>query len=85
MRVEQDHTDWFSVTPGVRQGNVLYHLLFNILLDFVLRKIDTIKCGIEWASGKRLRDFDHAYDIYLLARGVEEMQMIVDTVVTKAD
>ena len=56
VRVGQDLTDWFSVTTGVRQGDVLPPLFFNILLDFVLRKIDTIKCGIEWASGKRLRD-----------------------------
>ena len=65
--------------------DVLSPLLFIILLDFVLRKTDTIKCGIERAGGKRLRDLDYADYICLLAKDVEEMQMIVDTIVTEAD
>ena len=85
VRVGQDHTDWFSVATGVRQGDVLSPLLFNILLDFILRKNDTIECGIEWTGGKRLRDLDYADDICLLASDIEEMQMMVDTIVMEGE
>ena len=81
VRVGQEHTDWFTVATGVRQGDVLSPLLFNILLDFIMRKIDTMECGIEWAGGKRLRDLDYADDICLLASDVEEMQRMVDAIV----
>ena len=46
---------------------MLSPLLFNILLDFVLRKIDTIECGIEWNIAKKLLDLGYAGDIRLLA------------------
>ena len=83
VQVGQERTEWFAVNTGVRQGDVLSPLLFNILLDFIMRKIDVIDCGIEWTGGKRLRDLDYADDICLLARDIEEMQVMVDTIVTE--
>ena len=56
-------------------------MLFIILLDFILRKIDTIECGIEWTVGKSLPDLDYADDICLLASNVEETQRMVGTIV----
>ena len=81
VRVGNDHTEWFTVATGVRQGDVLSPLLFNILLDFVLREIDGIECGIEWNGTKKLRDLDYADDICLLANDIDEMQTMVDTLV----
>ena len=67
----------------MRQGDVLSPHLFNILLDFILRKIDMIDCNIERTGGKRLKDLDYADDICLLARDIEEMPVMVDTIVTE--
>ena len=47
VRVGHDHTYWFTAATGVGQGVVLSPLFFNILLDFVLRKIDTIEREFE--------------------------------------
>ena len=62
---------------------MLSPLLLNILLDFVMQKINTIECGFEWTGAKRLRDLDYADDICLLASDVDEFQRMVDTVVTE--
>ena len=62
---------------------MLSPILFNILLDFVMRKIDTIECAIEWTGAKRLWDLDYPDDISLLASDVDEMQRMGDTVVTE--
>ena len=35
----QEHTDWFSVEAGVRRGDILSPLLFNLVLDFILRNL----------------------------------------------
>ena len=45
-------TDFFSVDSGVRQGDSLSLLLFNIVLDFVMRRVELAGEGIEWTGGK---------------------------------
>ena len=67
------------------QVDVLSPLLFNILLDFVWRRIDKIECGIEWNDAKRLRKLDYADDICLLSSYVDEMQRMVDTLVREGN
>ena len=57
---------------------MLSPLLFNILFDFVFWKMDTIECGIEWTSSKRLGDLNSADDTWLLASDVDELQKMVD-------
>ena len=85
VRVGKDNTEWLYVATRIIQGDILSPLLFNILLDFILRKIDAIECGIEWTGGKRLRNLDYADDICLLASDIEEMQMMVDTFVMEGE
>ena len=47
VRVGKTHTVSFSVDTGLIQGDSLSPLQFNIVLDFVMSKLDTIDCGIE--------------------------------------
>ena len=51
VRVGVEHTERFSVDTGVIQGDALSPLLFNIVLDFVMSKLNTIDGGIEWLGG----------------------------------
>ena len=83
VMVGLDHTDWFILATGVRQGYVLSPLLFNILLEFVLWKIDTIECGFQWKCAERLWDLDYVNAICLLVSDVDKMQRMVDTLVTE--
>ena len=84
MRVGIEHTERFSVETGVIQGDSLSPILFNIVLDFVLSKLDTLDGGIEWVGGKRLKDLDYADDICLFARDIEEMKQMTQLVVEEA-
>jgi Reverse transcriptase (RNA-dependent DNA polymerase) len=34
-------TTWFSVNSGVRQGSVLSPLLFAVVMDDIMRKVDS--------------------------------------------
>ena len=47
VRVSQGQTDFFRVDSGVRQGDSLSPLLFNIVLDFVMRRVELAGDGIE--------------------------------------
>ena len=70
VRVSQGQTDYFSVDSGVRQGDSLSPLLFNIVLDFIMKRVELAGGGIEWNAGRRLKDLAYADDICLLADDV---------------
>ena len=84
VRVSQGHTDFFNVDSGVRQGDSLSPLLFNIVLDFVMRKVEPAGDGIEWTAGRRLRDLAYADDICLLADDLADMRRMTEAVVCEA-
>ena len=74
VTVSQGHTDFFNVDSRVREGNSLSSLLFNIVLDFVMKKVELIGQGNEWTAGRRLRNLVYADDLYLLADDMAEMR-----------
>ena len=47
VRISQGQTDFFSVESGVRQGDSLSLLLFNIVHGYVTRKAEVAGSGIE--------------------------------------
>ena len=78
VRVGHEQTDWFSVETGVRQGDVLSSPLFNLVLYFILRKLDVLEGGITWTGSGKLKDLDYAEDICLLAENSAETQNLTN-------
>lgn len=64
----------FTVDSGVKQGCVLSPLLFLLVLDWVMRKVDTGSRGIQWTLTERLEDIDFADDLTLMAQAARDMQ-----------
>ena len=48
---DRDKTDFFIVKSGVRQGESLSPMLFIIVLDYVMRKVERAGNGMEWVNG----------------------------------
>ena len=69
------HSEWFRVMSGVRQGCVISPLLFLIVVDWVMKKSTADKPrGIQWGFFKRLEDEDFADDIALVAHSQKDIQ-----------
>ena len=84
VRVGQGQTDFFGVDSGVRQGDALSPLLFNIVLDYVLKKVEPAGNGIEWSAGRRLKDLAYADDICLLANDLQDLRYMTEALVMEA-
>ena len=67
----------------MRLGNVWSPLFFIIVLAVILWYIDMMESRFEHAGRKRLTNLKYADEVCLLARHMEEMQGMVDTIGTK--
>ena len=74
--VENGRTsDWFPVETGVEQGCVMSGFLFNIIIDWVMRKTTNARRGLRWKFTKVLEDLDNADAIAFLSsrhKGLQE-------------
>ena len=52
-------------------GDSLSPMLYIIVLDYVMRKVERTGSGMEWVGGGRLRDLAYADDVCLLAENLE--------------
>ncbi|PIO69439.1 hypothetical protein TELCIR_08733 [Teladorsagia circumcincta] len=73
VRTNDGYTRFFAITTEARQGCNLSPLLFNICLDFVMRKaVGQTRTGISWDVQEHLTDLDFADDIALIEEKREQ-------------
>lgn len=76
FRCSVGHSDtFFEVKTGVRQGCVMSAVLFNLAIDWVMRRTteDTPR-GIRWSLFSTLEDLDFADDLALLSHTHQHIQ-----------
>jgi len=73
----EDFADFFLVKIGVRQGRVLSPILFNRVLNWILKDIIDGD-GVLIAPGCKVSDLDYADDIALLQSDATKMQLTLD-------
>ena len=76
FRCSVGHSDiFFYVKTGVRQGCVMSAVLFNLAIDWVMRKTtEDSPRGIRWSLFSTLDDLDFADDLALLSHTHQHMQ-----------
>lgn len=71
----------FETGSGVKQGCILSPLLFNVILDYTLRRARKTPRGIHWNTFERLLDLDYADDIVALTHTMREMKEFLDDLI----
>ena len=56
VRVGGTNTESFDITSGVKQGDVLTPVLFNMVVDWITMRIFDDEDGIVWVGESRLSD-----------------------------
>ena len=89
VRTTEGISPWFNVTTGVRQGCIWSTLLFNIVIDWILKKtnlLQSTQCGIQLKRRQSRRypevretDFDYADDLALIDETVGGLQEQTDS------
>ena len=79
IRVNNNLTDWFETTIGVRQGCLLSPDLFNVFLKNILAEAfeGCKKLGIN-VDDYKLKDFRFADDIALIADSENDLQTLIE-------
>ena len=78
VRIEGENTEEFDVKTGLRQCCILSPTLFNITLDYIMRRTMEDREGIQ-VGERSLKDTEYADDAALLA----ETLMAVNALTSK--
>ena len=84
IRINNDVSEIFSVRTGVRQGCVLSPVLFNIVVDAIMRKVFHNKRGIQFEENEFLTDLMYADDSVIFADSDNDASIILDDIQTAA-
>ena len=67
--------NFFDIKASVRQGSVMSAVLFNLTIDWVMRrKTEDAPRGIRWTLFSSLEDLDFADDLALLSHTQQQIQ-----------
>ena len=79
VRINNDFTDWFSISSGVRQGDNLAPTLFAVFINDLASDVNTVECGVR-VSEQMISLLMYADDIILISDSPEGLQQQLDEV-----
>src|SRR5690554_5807613 len=67
---------WFSMKRGVKQGDVIAPLLFNVAIDRIIREVESRRGGGLQCGDMELRSLAFADDLTVGVRNEEEVEWL---------
>ena len=80
VRIKGDLSKEFTVATGVRQGCIASPLLFNTVVDAIMRRVFEDRRGVEVGEGQVLTDLMYADDSAVLANDDDEATAIINDI-----
>ena len=74
----EQHTGWFQIGKGVRQGCILSPCLFNLYAEYIMRNdgLEEAQAGIKIA-GRNINNLRYADDTTFMAESEEELKSLL--------
>ena len=67
IRIDGEETEWFKIKTGFRQGCILSPMLFNMVLDYILRRLENVNGMGTSSKPGSIEDAEYADDTCLIA------------------
>jgi len=80
VRVDNQYTPTFSITNGVRQGDALSSILFDLVLEAITRKLNTTG----HIGTKSTQILAYADDLPILSRNKNALKDVLDNIESEA-
>ena len=77
VRINGKLTELFNVICGLKQGCSLSSILFNLYINDLIIKINSLDIGIE-IDGENVGILAYADDVVLLAENEHELQLLIN-------
>ena len=77
VRINGKLTEWFDVNCGLKQGCSLSSILFNLYINDLIVKINSLDIGID-IGGEKVGILAYADDVVLLAESENDLQILMD-------
>ena len=76
VRTGHGTTNWFQIGKEVRQGRILSPCLFNLYVEYIMRKarLDEAQAGVKMAR-KNINNLRYTEDTTLMEESKEELDM----------
>jgi hypothetical protein len=76
---------YLEIESGVKQGCLLLGLVFHLVIDWLMRKVTSVReTGIEWIDRTVLEDLDYADDLGLVSSNFDDTQEKMKRLARKA-
>ena len=83
VRTDRKISKGTSADEGVRQGCVLSPILFNFVIDQIMKTLDKYK-GVVISPTLSITDLDYTDDADILAESLTEAQLMIDEIVARS-
>ena len=78
VRINDNLSDFFNVSSGLKQGCLLSPLLFSVFINDTVRKVNALGNGVPLSLYEQISILIYADDIALIAESEENMQDMQD-------